>query len=196
MLRFKMWQPIPLSSKYHCIMGDIFFSFLKVCRVNILGNVPIIVYGCSFRRDSLFQDVLKRPGTFKNVIKFSKIGQIWPGKNIQVENSLLEAELPIHGVAMRRAFKRYRRTVPAWTSAEVVRLLPCVHCVYTVYTLCVHWHALVLRACREHASVNRIFTGLFLPVLPVTTYESASRVQLFEIRRFFYGPVDSRTIPA
>ena len=133
-------------------------SFITV----ILGNVPIIVYGCSFRRDSLFQDVLKRPGTFKNVIKFSKIGQIWPGKNIQVENSLLEAELPIHGVAMRRAFKRYRRTVPAWTSAEVVRLLPCVHCVYTVYTLCVHWHA----------SVNRIFTGLFLPVLPVTARTS------------------------
>ena len=79
----------------------------------VLGNVPIIVYGCSFRRDSLFQDVLKRPGTFKNVIKFSRIGQIGPGKNIQVENSLLEAELPIHGVAMRRAFKRYRRTVPA-----------------------------------------------------------------------------------
>ena len=158
--------------------------------MELLGNVPIIVYGCSFRRDSLFQDVLKRPGTFKNVIKFSKIGQIWPGKNIQVENSLLEEELPIHGVAMRRAFKRYRRTVPAWTSAEVVRLLPCVHCVYTVYTLCVHWHALVL-AC-EPDFCRFIFAGFAC----YSTYESASRVQLFEIRRFFYGPVDSQTIPA
>ena len=98
-------------------------------------EVPIIVYGCSLRRDSLFQDVLKRSGTFENVIKFSQIEQIWLRKNIQIENPLLEVELPIHDVAMHRALKRYRRTVPAPKLYDYWRVCTlCVHCVYIVYT--------------------------------------------------------------
>ena len=62
---------MPLSYSLAGLKDSTKFSSTK-----LLGNVPIIVYGSSFRRDSLFQDVLKRPGTFKNVIKFSKIGQI------------------------------------------------------------------------------------------------------------------------
>ena len=98
------------------------------------GNVTIIVYGRSIHTYSLFQDVLKRSGAYENVVKFSHIGQIWLRKNIRIENLLHVLELRIHDVAMHRALKRYRHTLPAPKKRQVVRLLASVHCEYTVCT--------------------------------------------------------------
>jgi hypothetical protein len=52
------------------------FRLMYRALMHILGNVPIIVYGCLLHRNSLFQDVLKRSDTFENVVELSKIGQI------------------------------------------------------------------------------------------------------------------------
>ena len=46
------------------------------CVYNVLGHVAIIVYGCLLLCNSLFEEVLKRSGTFEKSKKFSKIRQI------------------------------------------------------------------------------------------------------------------------
>ena len=116
----------------------------------ILGHVAIIVYGCLLLCNSLFQEVLKRSGTFEKSKKFSKIRQIWVGKKIQIENSRLEVEIRMSDAAMHRTLMRNCRTVYSCTRPEVVNIwhvcthsvhccVHCVHCtifcVYTVYTV-------------------------------------------------------------
>ena len=116
----------------------------------ILGHVAIIVYGCLLLCNSLFQEVLKRSGTFEKSKKFFKIRQIWVRKKIRVENPLLEVEIRMSVAAMHRTLMRYCRTVYSCTRPEVVNIwhvctlcvhccVRCVHCtifcVYTVYTV-------------------------------------------------------------
>ena len=48
----------------------------------------------------------------------------------------------------------------------------CTLCIHRVYTVCTLACSRVSSYGREHASVNRIFAGLFLPVLPVTARTS------------------------
>jgi hypothetical protein len=76
--------------------------------VYILGNVTIIIYGCLLIRNSLFQDVLKRSGTFEKSEKLSQ-----KKNRANFESPLLEVELRMSDVAMHRALMRYCSTVTA-----------------------------------------------------------------------------------
>ena len=132
------------STIAHCSTYKINYSIV------LLGHVAIIVYGCLLLCNSLFQEVLKRSGTFEKSKKFSKIRQIWVRKKIQIENSRLEVEIRMSDAAMHRTLMRYCRTVYSCTRPEVVNIwhvctlcvhccVRCVHCtifcVYTVYTV-------------------------------------------------------------
>jgi hypothetical protein len=83
-------------------------------------------------------------------------------KKIRVENPLLEVEIRMSVAAMHRALMRYCRTVYSCTRPEVVNIWHvftlCVHCSYTVCTLCtptaVH-HS-------NHADELRVFLNLLL----------------------------------
>jgi hypothetical protein len=108
------------------------FCSSEVWQIGVLGHVTIIVYGCSSHMYSLFQDVLKRSGTFRNVVKFSQIGQ---DSKTHCMHSSSGYTIDI---AMHRALKRYRCTIPAPKKCQIVGLLACVHCVYIVRTVCVH----------------------------------------------------------
>jgi hypothetical protein len=80
---------------------------------DLLGHVAIIVYGCLLYSNSLFQDVLKRSGTFEIVVELSKNWAVRPHEKIRIENPLLEVQLRVSDVAMHRALMWYYRTVPA-----------------------------------------------------------------------------------
>ena len=142
----KSSQQPPDWSKIH--LDDRFIAWNIV--VQLLGHVAIIAYDHLLLCNSLFQEVLKRSGTFEKSKKFSKIRQIWVGKKIQIENSRLEVEIRMSDAAMHRTLMRYCRTVYSCTRPEVVNIwhvcthsvhccVHCVHCtifcVYTVYTV-------------------------------------------------------------
>jgi predicted HAD superfamily hydrolase len=120
--------------------------------LHVLGTVAIIVYGWLLLCNSLFQEVLKRSGTFEKSKKFFKIRQIrvlykiYNIMYVKISGSRIRyvysrsrsgCRMP---PCMHRALMRYCRTVYSCTRPEVVNIWHvctlCVHCVYTVCTLC------------------------------------------------------------
>ena len=136
------------------------FRLMYRALMHILGNVPIIVYGCLLHRNSLFQDVLKRSDTFENVVELSKIGQIWLHKNIRIGNPLLEVVYTlqrVHTLAGTPAgthSSEYTHCVMC-TPTAVHQQMFCAHYGESPYKICSYGYFLNLYG---GGQANSIFT--------------------------------------
>ena len=103
--------------------------------VYVLGHVAIIAYDRLLLCNSLFQEVLKRSGTFEKLKKFSKIREIWARKKDPGRGSTTRGRDP--DVGCRHASYTHA-VLPYGIQLYPPRSCKPLACVYTQCTLCVH----------------------------------------------------------